>query len=203
MIDRQQSNYIKVIAMIAMLIDHISAYLWPVQIMRIIGRIAFPIFAYQIGIGYQSTSSKKNYIKRMLIFAFISQIPYHLLNNDFQLNILFLFVIGIWTISLIEKKSYHFLAFPIALSSIVSFGFYGLVVILIFYFLRDKINQAVSFFSANLAYILNVESMQIFSLLALPIIFNPLGRLNIPRNLFYFFYPSHLLLIYLIRLIAL
>jgi hypothetical protein len=162
--------------MTAMLIDHIGAYLWPIQIMRIIGRIAFPIFAYQIGIGYKSTSSKKNYIKRMLIFAFISQVPYSFLNNDFKLNILFLLAIGIWVISLIEEKKYQFLVLAIPLSFFATFGFYGLVVILIFYFLREKINLVVSFFSANLAYCLNQGHLQNFSLLALPIIFYPFIR---------------------------
>ena len=53
---------LKMIATVAMLIDHIGAVLFPqIEILRIIGRIAFPIFAYMIAEGCVHTKSKKKY----------------------------------------------------------------------------------------------------------------------------------------------
>ena len=43
------NNQLKIIAMLSMLADHIGVQLFPdLQILRIIGRLALPIFAYMI-----------------------------------------------------------------------------------------------------------------------------------------------------------
>jgi hypothetical protein len=67
---------IKYIAIIAMLIDHI-AWKLPLAkpfavILHIIGRIAMPIFCYQIAEGFHYTRNKKIYAERLFIFAVIS-----------------------------------------------------------------------------------------------------------------------------------
>ncbi len=46
-----------------MLIDHLGAVLFPeVIILRMIGRLSFPIFAYLIAIGYSKTNSVFKYL---------------------------------------------------------------------------------------------------------------------------------------------
>lgn len=204
MLTKEQSNFIKLIAIATMLIDHIGGYLFPLEILRIIGRISFPIFAYQIGVGYEMTSSKKNYIKRLAIFGVISQIPYYLLTESFILNILFTFILGIFAIWSVEKRKYFFFLLIIPISFFVDFQIYGLAIILIFYFFKNKIHQSCLFFLANVLHSLyyNIPT-QIFSLLSLPIIFNPFLKIKLPRNFFYFFYPAHLVVIYLIKVIFL
>ena len=58
--DGLSNDRLKIIAAAAMLIDHIGAYLLPqVRILRIIGRIAFPIFAFMIAEGCRYTKNKK------------------------------------------------------------------------------------------------------------------------------------------------
>lgn len=53
-------NQLKIIAMITMLIDHIGVNLFPsVTIMRVIGRLSFPIFAYMIAEGCRYTRDRK------------------------------------------------------------------------------------------------------------------------------------------------
>ena len=53
-------NQLKLIALITMTIDHIGFMLLPqVKILRAIGRIAFPIFAYMIAEGCQYTRNRK------------------------------------------------------------------------------------------------------------------------------------------------
>ncbi len=187
--------------MISMLLDHIGAFLFPLNILRIIGRIAFPIFAYQLGIGYRMTSNRKEYVKRILIFGLISQIPFYLLRGGFVLNILFSLALGIFLIWAIEEKKYLYIYLITPLSFFVEYQIYGLAIISIFYFFRNKNYQFILFSGSTLASALYYNlPIQLFTILALPFIFKPAFKINTPRNLFYFFYPTHLLLIYLIKI---
>ena len=74
------SNVLKTIALIAMVIDHIGFYFSPVlpipvyTIFRYIGRIAMPIFVYLLVQGFFHTKNFKKYIIRLSIFAVITQI---------------------------------------------------------------------------------------------------------------------------------
>ncbi len=69
----------KYLAALFMVIDHIGAVLYPNEIIfRIIGRLAMPIFAYGIAMGFIHTSSLKKYIIRLGIFTAVSQ-PFFML----------------------------------------------------------------------------------------------------------------------------
>lgn len=75
---------LKIIAMLSMLIDHIaivfgyflskSAY----TNMRIIGRFAFPIYAFLAAEAVIHTHSRKKYLIRLAVLALVSEIPYDL-----------------------------------------------------------------------------------------------------------------------------
>ena len=55
------NNQLKLIAMLSMLIDHVGMLLFPgVRVLRIIGRLAFPIFAYMIAEGCAHTRSRRD-----------------------------------------------------------------------------------------------------------------------------------------------
>lgn len=77
------SNVIKIIAIIAMTIDHIawcvfsgySAEPLPV-ILHIIGRLTCPIMCYFIAEGYHYTKDVDKYTKRLFVFAIISHFAY-------------------------------------------------------------------------------------------------------------------------------
>ena len=77
-------NVLKWVAIAAMLIDHTAAVLggWlpPLcsGLMRDVGRIAFPIFAYGIAQGCVYTHSARRYLGRLLLFAVLSELPYRL-----------------------------------------------------------------------------------------------------------------------------
>ena len=75
---------LKIIALITMFLDHIS---YPIfggfSYLNLIGRIAFPIFAFQISEGFIHTKNVKKYMLRLLLFAFISQIPFQLFHFKF------------------------------------------------------------------------------------------------------------------------
>lgn len=68
------TNLLKVIAMIAMLCDHAGKMLFPqYRIMRIIGRMAFPIYAYCLAVGCVYTKNPLRYLGRIVLLALISQ----------------------------------------------------------------------------------------------------------------------------------
>ena len=70
----RDTGFLKLIAMIAMLCDHAGKMLFPQHpVLRIIGRLAFPIYAYCLAVGCVYTRSPLNYLKRLVILALISQ----------------------------------------------------------------------------------------------------------------------------------
>ena len=88
------SFVLKIIAVVTMFIDHIGyAIFGKFSFFNYIGRISFPIFAFQISEGYAHTRDLKKYFLRLFVFAIISQVPFMLfhkmLSNDFTLNIFF------------------------------------------------------------------------------------------------------------------
>lgn len=98
-----RNDLLKIVALLTMLIDHIGYLYFPEEMLfRTIGRIAFPIFAYQVALGFQKTSSRLRYAKRLFIFALISQVPYFWFNPSLAfewqgLNIMFtlLYALGV------------------------------------------------------------------------------------------------------------
>lgn len=75
--DIMNRNHLKIIACIAMLIDHIGFVLFPqYEWFRIIGRMAMPIFAFFIGEGCLYTRNRKKYFLRLFVLAVICQTVY-------------------------------------------------------------------------------------------------------------------------------
>ena len=92
---------LKILALITMLIDHTGLLFFPSDMLfRTIGRIAFPIFAWQLVEGFCHTSNLKNYMTRIALFGCIAQLPYMFLSPelDFEplrINILFQLLSGL------------------------------------------------------------------------------------------------------------
>ena len=84
------SNAIKIIAIIAMTIDHIAWMLFPGYpseiipiILHTIGRITCPIMCYFIAEGYHYTKNIDKYTGRLFIFAFVSHFAYIFFSENF------------------------------------------------------------------------------------------------------------------------
>lgn len=105
------SFVLKIIAMISMLFDHLGDAIFKgFNSFNYIGRIAFPIFAFQISEGFLHTKNLKRYFIRLMAFALISQIPYilfiSLFSNEIKLNIFFTLTLGliaIWLHDYVHK----------------------------------------------------------------------------------------------------
>ena len=81
------------------------------QIMRrILGRLAFPIFAFQIAEGFLHTSNFRRYALRLLAFACLSEIPFDLMYastafNPFHQNVMFTLLLGLLAIHGLDRAS--------------------------------------------------------------------------------------------------
>jgi hypothetical protein len=111
----KRNDVLKLIAIMTMIIDHIGAAFFPeITLFRTIGRIAFPIFAYQLAIGYRHTSNLAAYAKRLFIFACISYGPYiyflgdGLTPNPLAFNVMFLLLAGIGALLIYDSMKSNF-----------------------------------------------------------------------------------------------
>jgi hypothetical protein len=205
---------LKWVAVVTMTIDHIGAILYPdVDILRIIGRIAFPIYCYLLLLGVGSTRNVKNYLVRLLVFAFISQVPYYVAHGYAPLESLDIyFTLFFGALSLLNPL---LLVVSLVASFFLSFDYgpYGIGLIVAMQLLKD--NQK---WGVIMIVVLNVlfyfaSARQVYSLLALPLILaHKNGWLKIKwktsesssypawrKYFFYSYYPLHLAVLVLIR----
>ena len=209
---------LKIIAIVTMVVDHFGHILYPdVLFLQIIGRLAFPIFAYLIVLGVESTKKPMKYMVTLLVFAIISQVPYYLafdIEPFDRLNILFSLLLSAITIYYYNKRSA--IAFvPLLLSIVfpVEGSYYVVVTAVGMKLLKDDwklgalllvaLNLQFPFVTSDI-----FDQIQILALLAVPLIFlhvkNKLTKeITIPENslaysarkyFFYIFYPLHLAL---------
>jgi hypothetical protein len=213
-------DLLKWLALITMTIDHVGLVLYPqVQILRMIGRLAFPLFAYLLVLGMESTHDPRRYFYRMLGFAIISQIPFAVANEIpiwQNLNIFFTLSLGVVFIYYLDLNNV-LLIVPFAASIVVpvDYGVYGLATILFLHEIRRFKRTGLIFLVALNLLLIPFSSIQPLALLALPIILlHNGGRLNftmfrkgtkyslLTRYFFYAYYPIHLLVLSLIRAIG-
>lgn len=214
---------LKIIAVICMLCDHFGdAIIKPFSFFNVIGRIAFPIFAFQITEGYIHTKDLKKYFKRLIIFAILSQIPFMLFlstfTSPFTLNIFFTLLLGLLSIYIYNKIPNKFLSIVIGiiisiLAEIINvdYGAWGVIIIMIFYIFKDKkvimsLLYILSCFIKYLPYLLKYNFHYIYLLLLFCTAFSIFfiiaynGKQGKKIKYFlYIFYPLHMLILYFIN----
>ena len=68
------TNFLKLIAILCMVVDHVGTVFFPgYSAFRWVGRLAFPIFCYCLTVGLMYTHDIRRYLGRLAIFAVISQ----------------------------------------------------------------------------------------------------------------------------------
>ncbi len=151
---------LKIIAILAMAIDHVGFVFLPdVYVFRIVGRIAFPIFAFLLVQGYIHTQDDNRrfykYLTRLFLFAIISEVPFNLLNNETILCPAHQNVFFTLFLSLIALKTFDYLkphskllgtlcVVSIALINIAiqaDYAFIGILFVFAFYAYVNKPNK--------------------------------------------------------------
>lgn len=217
---------LKLIAMLTMFIDHAGFILFEhseyYMYFRMIGRLAFPIYCFLLVEGFYHTSNVKKYLKRLGIFALISEIPFDLAfakkatSTDFlqNQNVFFTLYIGllvIYFMSLVSKKyplnimkqnliNFAILAIGCMVSVILGtdYDVLGILIIVSFYLFRNN-----KLILTMVMIILNFQSGGIQVLAAISMVFiwlyNGEKGIKINKYIFYAFYPVHILFLVLIK----
>ncbi len=219
---------LKLIAIVTMLIDHIGAaicgrYLLiagfgnialydTYRTMRMIGRVAFPIFCFLLVEGFQKTGNAKKYATRLGVFAVISEIPFDLAFKSSMIefsyqNVYFTLFIGLLTMigvdricrTCFQKEMQIVLSVAIVCAGAglaellrTDYGATGVFCIMLLYVFRKKrlhqiVAGCIAFAGKSTA----------------PLAFIPIAFYNGKRGLslkyvFYAFYPVHLVVLFLI-----
>lgn len=218
---------LKYIAFVSMFIDHfnkaiITTFLTGSGVINIItsifdilGRIAFPIFAFMIVEGFFKTKSRWKYLRNLLIFAIISEIPYDMFQsavfiNTWSQNILWGLALGLFTIMVIDKLKERIKKRPlwifvsiliVALSSLGSmlissdYEYYAIIIIYIYYLFYDK-----RLLASGLGFLVIIK--EIYSILGFATVLFYNGEKGKQNKIFnYLFYPVHLLIFGIIRMV--
>lgn len=212
---RLDGTVLKLIACLSMFIDHLGAVCFSGMMgFRIIGRLAFPIYCFLLVEGAVHTHDMKKYILRMGIFALISEIPfdlafYHRLVYTGHQNVFFTLGLGLLAIWFLEHPIEQLdipdvlykLLVIIAAGLIAEFfntdyGFTGIAVICIFYYLRGQPQLKYPIAAILLAAMGGVEFYAVLALIPILLYNGQRGRqTKVMQYGFYIFYPVHLLLI--------
>lgn len=204
---------LKMIAIVAMLIDHVGAVLLPqYRILRIIGRIAFPIFTYTLVEGFIYTHDVKKYMMRMGILALISEIPFDLaITGKFfefgHQNVFFSLFLGLLMLYLMTKAPNELRSLLCVLVILfvarclrVDYGYRGLL--MIFWYYQYRNNNLMKILGIAFINVFLMGGSQIYALFALiPILLHNGEQGPKCKKFFYGFYPIHLLVIYFINMI--
>ena len=187
------TSLLKIIALVFMIIDHVGVAYFPTTMeLRILGRIAMPLYAWCLVVGSEYTHSAPKYAFRLLVLGVISQ-PFYVmaLNNAWsELNILFLFFLGVLAIEGIKKKRWGSQYWAPALCIVllqyvrVDYGLNGFLFILLLYAVRGSKSAITAAFLAAAAFWGSV-SFPVTSILGLRLSFMD-GTIMAPiRNLFF------------------
>ncbi|MGW8441233.1 TraX family protein [Paenibacillus sp. S33] len=201
------------LAMLTMLIDHVGLVFFPTDpAWRIAGRLAFPIYAYALYLGYTHTRDIRSYMLRLLGLALISQVPYMLAFDVLRPNVIWTLLASLLALAA-ESRLKHWTAVTVlyVLSALVmelsqmDYGAYGLLLVLIYRYTRSYM-MIVAHFILNVVYdMVHHANLQHFSLLSSILIVcfatGENGFYNrVPRWLWRSFYPVHLAVIAAIRI---
>ncbi len=202
-------------------------------------RITYPIYAFLLVEGYCRTGSLRSYVRRLLVLAILSEIPFNWMTTDllifpFHQNVIWTLLLGLGMIHLNEKAKGTgtlwlrtltaggtcLLGYLAGQLLMVDYGGAGVLMILMFYFLRQRTWWSLVL-QAGILYYISTEMIrglyvdvtvlgqawkvyqQSFSLLSLVPIWLYRGRQGHHsktfRRLCYGFYPAHMLLLALLR----
>ena len=228
------SNHLKLIAITAMTIDHITWLLYPgfqtiwyVVLLHIIGRLTAPIMWFFIVEGYNHTHNLKKYITRLFMFAIVSHFAYcFAFGISFIPKSIFNATSVLWSLawsvvlmSILDNEKINkylkillfilifLITFPSDWSCIAVFA------IIFMNKYKDNFKKKMSMMMVgtlmySLVYFLFIDKfygiLQLTTCLSIPVLYfynSQRGKLNL-KYLFYIYYPLHLFVIGIIKLLV-
>ena len=211
---------LKLIAMIAMVFDHVGDNFFPEQVwMRIIGRLAMPLFAFCVSEGFRCTRDRKKYLLRLGIFALVSELPFDLLTaGRLELghqNVMLSFFLAVLALSSYDavrakiKSRWGIVLGVLAVIAIGAvdqivggdYGFFAVGLVFVFYVSRGLGRAGQAGCAALFELALRNKGIYLFCVLSSLILLLYNGKKGRGLKwLFYAFYPGHMLLLWLLKL---
>lgn len=219
-------NQLKVIAMLAMTCDHVGLQLLPqLGLLRVIGRLAMPIYAYMVAEGCRHTHDRRKYLLRLLVLALICQTVYFVAMWSLYQCILVTFSLSICLIYAVDnaRKRTDILSGLLALGVLlaaasicvvlpkllpqtdfsVDYGIWGVLLPVLIYYGKSKRQETVLLTMGLVLLGAAYGGVQWWALAAVPLLMlysGQRGKYPIGK-LFYLYYPLHLAVIYGISLL--
>lgn len=218
-------NRLKLIALVTMTVDHVGLFLLSqYPILRIIGRLAFPIYAYMIAEGCRYTGSMPRYLGLCAGLAAACQLVDFLVTGSLYQCILVTFSLSMILTWLLRRATERntalaWLTAAAAVAAVffltevlpglltgtdyaVDYGFWGVLLPVGIYFGKSKAMKLC--FTGLLLLLMSGElgSIQMFSLLSLPLLalYNGQRGRRKMKYLFYIYYPAHLAVLHLLAI---
>ena len=209
---------LKILALVTMAIDHTGATLFPqAWPLRLIGRLAFPIYCFLLAEGFFYTSSRRRYFFRLALWGVLSEPCFDLafygsLWNFSHQNVFWTLLAGLgamWVLEALKDKPLMGIGTAACIALAAEFlhtdyGAFGVLVILIFYGLRGQKEASLTVFAlVNSGYGILQSFTQLAAIFAcVPLWFyNGQRGPRLPKLLFYGFYPLHLLALWGLRMV--
>lgn len=211
---------VTILAFLTMFIDHTGLIFFPWDdIWRIIWRVSFPLFAWWIVRWYKLTKNRLNYAKRIFVLAIISQIPLFFISWNELYNICFTLLFWLISLEIIENEKIKIylkiisIIIMLYLAQLFNFDYwiYWILSIILIYFTWQKKMSILYFFILTfLFYGIDYDiykihfHLQLYAVLALVILYlTPIQKYDFKINFYvkYWFYPAHLTLLYLIKVL--
>ena len=219
-------NQLKLIAVIAMTLDHVGLALFPHQMLfRVIGRLAFPIYGFMISEGCVHTRSMGRYLGTMAAVAAVCQMVYFVAMDSLYQCVLVTFSLSVALIALMKRamekgNALNWLAsgFGITLAFFITevlpglmkhtdfsvdYGFVGVMLPLMVYLAKGSVQKWCVCAVMLLALGMRIGGVQMWGLLALPllVLYNGQRGKRKMKYFFYIYYPLHLVAIYGLELL--
>jgi len=210
-------NQLKLLALITMTVDHVGAYLLPdILWLRIIGRLAFPIYAFMIAEGCRHTHNMARYLGAVAGMAALCQAVLYLFDGSLHMYILVTFSLSILLIVLLQQAQKSAFWGLLALTAVgavyyitqvlpgqlpgdfrIEYDFLGVMLPVMIWVGRNKW-QSLGMCAFGLLLMGMDNGIQMYGLAALlPLaLYNgQRGKHNL-KGFFYWYYPVHLAAIY-------
>lgn len=222
------SNQLKMIAILAMVVDHCAIVFMPhdfagMWVLRMIGRMTAPIMCFFIAEGYYHTSDIRKYMGRLLLMALISHIPHNLCfgNNIWQFwnatDVMFSLLFGLIALTVWNQERFFVwvkltaIAICCLFAYSADWNYIAVLWILVFGIFHGNIKrQMIAFAAVAGIYFIQpfiygssypyISRLGVF--LVIPLLMFYRGSRGRKSNFvkwgFYWFYPVHFVVIYLI-----
>jgi len=189
------------VAAAAMVADHVGVYLLPgAWWLRVVGRLAFPVFAMGAAVGYGATRSLPRYLFRLLVTASAAQV-FCLILGMKRLNAVWTLAAGLVLLRLFDFGVAWGLAGLAAFAGVswfFDYGLYGVFLVLLFRYVPARWVPVPFAILTLLFYGPDIQLASLASLLAV----RARVRVRLPRYCFYLFYPAHLAVVWAVRLLV-